>query len=97
MHPETGKRLLYANRLMTDHIVELEREESGRILHRLFDHSEQSRFIYEHVWQPGDLVMWDNFATLHARTDFDPSETRVLRRVAVEGSRPVGVCVGASP
>lgn len=61
------------------------------ILDRLFDHAEQSRFIFEHAWKPGDLVMWDNLAVMHARTDFDPAEGRVLRRVAVKGPRPLGV------
>ncbi len=91
VHAETRERLLYANRLMTIHVVGLEREESDRILHRVFDHAEQPRFMYEHVWRPGDLVMWDNLATLHARTDFDPAETRILRRVAIKGPRPAGV------
>lgn len=39
----------------------------------------------------GDLVMWDNLAVMHARTDFDPAERRVFRRVAVKGPRPLGV------
>lgn len=91
VHPETGAHLLFANRLMTDHIVGLARQESDRILAGVFDHAEQSRFIHEHVWMPGDLVMWDNLAVMHARTDFDPAETRVLRRVAVKGPRPAGI------
>lgn len=90
-HPVTGERLLYANRLMSDRIEGLEEDESDRVLARLFDHAEQPRFIYEHVWTPGDLVMWDNLAVMHARTDFDPTGHRVLRRVAVKGPRPSGI------
>jgi len=65
------------------------REESDELLGYLFDHSEQPQFIYEHVWRPGDLILWDNRCTLHARTDFDASERRLLRRVAVLGETPV--------
>lgn len=88
-HPDTGEPVLYANRLISDRIVGLERDESDRLLADIFDHAEQDQFIYEHVWRVGDLIMWDNFATMHARTDFDPNEARVLRRTAVEGPRPI--------
>ena len=90
-HPVTGERLLFVNRLMSVRIEGIDRGESDRVLGRLFDHAEQPRFIYEHAWTPGDLVMWDNLAVMHARTDFDPAERRVLRRVAVKGPRPLGV------
>jgi len=87
-HPETGAPCLYANRLMTDHIVGLDRAESDELLLELFERAENGDFIYEHVWRPGDLVLWDNLATMHARTDFDPAETRTLRRATVAGERP---------
>ena len=90
-HPVTGERLLFANRLMSVRIEDLDEDESRRVLTRLFDHAEQSRFIFEHAWKVGDLVMWDNLAVMHARTDFDPAEGRVLRRITVEGPRPLGV------
>jgi taurine dioxygenase len=87
-HPETGRKALYVNRLMTDSIAGLPREESDRLLEELFAHQEQRRFQYEHAWRPGDLIMWDNRCTLHARTDFPATERRLLRRVVVQGDRP---------
>jgi taurine dioxygenase len=62
--------------------------ESDRLLKLLFDHQEQSRFVYEHIWRPGDLMLWDNRCALHARTDFDALERRLLRRVAILGEKP---------
>jgi taurine dioxygenase len=88
-HPATKRKALYANRLMTESIEGMPRAESDELLGYLFDHSEQPQFIYEHVWRPGDLILWDNRCTLHARTDFDASERRLLRRVAVLGETPV--------
>jgi taurine dioxygenase len=88
-HPATGRPSLYVNRLMTAGIVGLPSEESDRTLQFLFDHQEQRRFIYEHVWRPGDLLIWDNRCTLHARTDFNAAERRMLRRVTVVGEKPV--------
>ncbi|MFN3891533.1 MAG: TauD/TfdA dioxygenase family protein [Beijerinckiaceae bacterium] len=83
VHPATGRKALYFNRLMTHHIVGMDRDQSESLLARLFDHQEQDRFIYRHVWKPGDLVLWDNRSTLHARSDFDASERRLMRRTVV--------------
>lgn len=87
-HPGTGERALFVSRLMSDHITGMGRAGSDALLSALFDHMEQPQFIFEHSWRPGDLLMWDNFASQHARTDFDPGQSRILRRVAVAGSRP---------
>ena len=88
-HPATGRKALFVNRLMTKQIEGMAKEESERLLSFLFDHQEQPQFVYEHVWRPGDLLIWDNRCTLHARSDFDASERRLLRRVAVLGEKPV--------
>jgi taurine dioxygenase len=86
-HPVTGKKALYLNRLMSEYIVGMPREESNALLEALFDHQEQRQFIYEHRWTRGDLVMWDNRCILHARGDFNANELRKLRRVTVKGDR----------
>jgi len=83
-HPGTGRKALYVNRLMTEYVVGLPREESNALLEQLFDHQEQPQFVYEHRWTPGDVVIWDNRCVLHARTDFDAGEARKLRRVVVD-------------
>jgi alpha-ketoglutarate-dependent taurine dioxygenase len=88
-HPATGRKALYVNRLMTREIEGLPREESDAILQMLFDHQEQAKFVYTHVWRPGDILMWDNRCTLHARTDFSAGERRLLRRVTILGEKPV--------
>ena len=95
-HPETGGEVLYVNRLMTDHIVGMERSESDALLEELFAALENPAYCYEHVWTPGDLVMWDNLCTLHARTWFDPSQSRVLRRTTVAGTPPVAAFATAA-
>jgi len=88
-HPATGRKALYVNRLMTREIEGLPHAESDALLEKLFDHHEQQQFVYEHVWRPGDLLMWDNRCTLHARTDFPAGERRLLRRVTILGEKPV--------
>ena len=87
-HPETGRKCIYVNRLMTEHIIDMDPDESRNLLASVYDHAERPEFLYEHVWRPHDLIMWDNRCTLHARTDFDPAERRMLRRMAVKGDTP---------
>jgi taurine dioxygenase len=86
-HPVTGRKVVNVNRLMTAKIEDLGPAESDDLLTYLFDHIEQERFVYEHVWRQGDLVLWDNRCTQHARTDFDASERRLLRRMTVQSER----------
>ena len=87
-HTPTGRKALYVNRLMTWSILGLSPEQSRETLSLLFDHQEKPEFVYEHVWAPGDLLLWDNRSCLHARTDFDTNERRRLRRVTVLGEKP---------
>lgn len=87
-HPRSGRTALYVSRLMTARIDGMDPAESDEILEQLFEISERPEFHYEHVWSPGDLIIWDNLASIHARTDFPDSEVRMLRRCTIEGVRP---------
>jgi taurine dioxygenase len=93
-HPETGREILYVNRLMTAHIEGIGRKESDAVLEYLFGVIEHDDNVYEHTWQDHDLVVWDNRASLHARRDFPADEPRVLRRITVKGERPVPASSG---
>jgi taurine dioxygenase len=84
-HPETGRKALFVDRLMTTRIEDLNEEESAATLAELYVIGERREFIYEHVWKLGDFLMWDNRCTIHARTDFPKEERRLLRRCTVEG------------
>jgi len=84
-HPDTGRKTLFVDRLMTTRIEGVGEQESDAILDQLYEIGERSEHIYEHVWQLGDFVMWDNRCTIHARTDFPKEERRLLRRCTVEG------------
>jgi taurine dioxygenase len=87
-HPATGRKALYVNRLMTVAVEGMPEAESDEVLNALFDHQEQRRFVYEHVWRPHDVLLWDNRCTLHARTDFSAAERRLMRRLTILGEKP---------
>jgi taurine dioxygenase len=84
-HPETGRKSLFVDRLMTARIEGVPAHESSAILDQLYKIGEWPQFIYEHVWRIGDFLMWDNRCTIHARTDFPKHERRLLRRCTVQG------------
>ena len=85
-HEETGKKAVYVNRLMTAGIVDMPQEESEPLLNAVFDHAEKREFVYEHVWRLGDLLLWDNRCSSHARTDFPSTERRLMLRTTVKGT-----------
>jgi taurine dioxygenase len=84
-HPETGRKTLFVDRLMTSRIEGLSPDESDAILEQLYAIGERREFVFEHVWRLDDFLMWDNRCTIHARTDFPKHERRLLRRCTVEG------------
>jgi alpha-ketoglutarate-dependent 2,4-dichlorophenoxyacetate dioxygenase len=79
--PRSGRRSLYvashASRIIDWPVPE------GRLLLRdLIEHATQRQFVYRHAWRVGDLVIWDNRATMHRATPFeDNKHRRELRRV----------------
>ena len=85
-HPETGKTALYVSRLISAAIENMTRQESDQVLKKLIEIAENPKLIYEHEWKIGDLAMWDNRCSTHARTDFSPEERRLLRRCTLEGA-----------
>lgn len=82
-HPETGRTVLLVNRLMTDEVIGCDERTGAELLEELFKAVEDPNNIYQHQWRLYDLVIWDNRILQHARTDFDPAEKRVLRRVPI--------------
>ena len=88
-HPETGANLLFLGRRHGAYVNGCSLEESEALLDELWAHAIQPRFWYEHRWAVGDLVVWDNRATVHRREPFDSESRRVLYAAQVEGHRPV--------
>jgi taurine dioxygenase len=85
-HEETGRKAVYVNRLMTVGIEGMPQAEAEPLLEAVFDHAEKPEFVYEHVWRLGDLLLWDNRCSSHARRDFPSTERRLMLRTTVKGS-----------
>ncbi len=92
-HEETGKKSVFVNELMTEKINGLSDGKSSAYLDQIFAMQRETRFCYEHRWQVGDLIIWDNRCSLHARKDFPRNQRRLLRRITVQGDRPMSVAL----
>lgn len=87
-HPDSGQRMLYLDAETEVELPGVDPVRGRALIERLRAHLSEPRFAYTHRWQVGDIVYWDNQATLHARTPFDAAERRLLKRISLAGSRP---------
>jgi alpha-ketoglutarate-dependent taurine dioxygenase len=88
-HPVTGRKSLYISSIYNDAIEGLEDSAARRLIEDLSEFAAQPKYMYRHVWEPHDVVMWDNRCTVHAVTPHDPDERRVMHRTTIVGSEPV--------
>jgi taurine dioxygenase len=85
-HDETGRKAIYVDRLMSVKIIDMPEAESDELLNAVFDHSERAEFVYRHIWRVGDLLVWDNRCSAHARDDFPSDQRRLMWRTTVKGT-----------
>lgn len=89
-HEDTGYKAIYFNPNRTDRVVGMERKDSDELLDWLYAHMTQPKYRYDHAWQPGDILLWDNRCLVHSvNTDFPVGEKRVHQRILLKGTRPV--------
>ena len=64
----------------------MEEKESTKLLSEIMKYTSDKRFVYSHIWEPHDLIMWDNRAVLHRATPLEGKvEKRLLVRTTVAG------------
>ena len=83
VHARAGRKALY----LASHasrIIGWPPAEGRALLDELTVHATQRQFVYRHAWREGDLVAWDNLATMHRGTPFDDTRyARDMRRATV--------------
>jgi len=81
VNPRTGRRSLYVASHASS-VVGWPVPEGRLLLRDLTEHGIQSQYTYVHRWEVGDLVIWDNLATMHKGLRYDDTKyRRELRRV----------------
>ena len=85
-HPYTGRLCLYCDPGYTIRVLGLAEAESAALLRRLFAFQTRDDFLYRHNWRVGDVLIWDNIATIHMATGgYGDAEHRLMHRTQVLG------------
>jgi alpha-ketoglutarate-dependent 2,4-dichlorophenoxyacetate dioxygenase len=95
--PRSRRRSLYVAS-HASRIIDWPVPEGRLFLRDLIEHATQPQFVYRHEWRVGDLVIWDNRATMHRGKPFDDTKyRRELRRVTtLDIPEPAAVVTGRS-
>lgn len=92
-HPLTGRRSLYSIAGTAVGIEGMADDEAEALIDRLKTHATQERFRIRPKLTTGDVLIWDDLATLHSATPLKysdaPGERRILQRICVCGLPPV--------
>jgi taurine dioxygenase len=80
-HPVTGVPTLYVSASQVDRVLGLSDDDSEELLATLLEHLYRDDHVYEHSYEPGDLVVWDNLNVQHARPAGEAGAVRTMRRM----------------
>jgi len=81
-HPASGRTSLYLAS-HASHILGWPPEKGRALIEELIAFATQPQFVYQHRWNVGDLVTWDNRCTMHRGRPYDDTQRRVLHRTTV--------------
>lgn len=87
-HPESGRKALWLNTHSEVELVNYDDQAGSELIASLREYLLKPEFRYEHQWQQGDIVFWDNQVTLHSRKPFPSEQRRLLKRISLAGGRP---------
>ena len=81
---DAGKKGLYFPYLQILGMVDKTEEQFKNLMGRLIEHVTQPQFIYDHHWKDGDVVISEQWLSIHKRWAFDDMEKRMLHRIAFD-------------
>jgi taurine dioxygenase len=81
VNPRSGRRCIGVSEMHTARLLGMSWEESRSLLAAVFAHLYADHNTIEHVWNVGDLIVWDNLTLQHARGSLMGVGRRVLQRV----------------
>ncbi len=97
VHPVTGRKVLFVNPQFTLCIKGMAEDESRTIIELLYRKTLIHEYHYRHRWQQHMVVFWDNRLVQHSAIhDYYPHR-RLMERVTISGTRPIGDGKAAGP
>lgn len=94
VNPHNGRPCVWVSAMQTARLLDMAWEDSRAVLHAVYDRLYDPANGYEHRWRRGDLVIWDNIALQHMRSNVAGVGKRLLQRVIV-GSEGVAPHIGS--
>ncbi len=89
-NPANGRQALY----LASHayaIEGMEKDEGLKLLGQLTAHATAPGTSYVHQWRAGDVVMWDNRATMHRGRPWPAHEARLMVRTTISATAADGL------
>ena len=89
-NPVNGRRALY----LASHAGAIEgmgEQDGAELLADLIDRATQPACTYLHSWRPGDVVMWDNRATMHRGRPWGGGQPRSIVRTTISATLQDGL------
>jgi alpha-ketoglutarate-dependent taurine dioxygenase len=81
---QSGRRSLVLG-ATSSHVEGMELDQGRALLCRLLEWSTQRQFVYQHKWQLGDLLIWDNTGTMHRALPYAFDSGRTMHRTTLVG------------
>jgi taurine dioxygenase len=87
---ETGRKVLHVSPWFAVGILERGGPAGEQLLHDVIESCIDPANAYFHDWRADDMVLWDNWRTLHCATGVDPAATRRMQRTTIAGDNALG-------
>lgn len=81
---QAGRRSLVLGSTAS-HIEGMDVKKGRALLNRLQNWATQRRFVYQHEWTLGDLLIWDNTGTMHRVLPYAFDSGRMMHRTTLVG------------
>jgi taurine dioxygenase len=91
---ETGRKVLNVSPAFALGIYEDGTAAGDRLLREVVSICTDTALSYLHVWAMDDMVLWDNWRTLHSAKGVPIDQTRVMERTTIRGDYALGRRLG---
>jgi taurine dioxygenase len=87
---KTGEKVLHMSPYGWRGIVGMDLAAADALVTEVWDEVERVMKAYYHQWKPTDMLIWDNWRTLHMACGCDPNLDRVMHRTTIKGDYGLG-------
>ena len=87
---ETGRKVLNVSPAFALGIYEIGGPQGDELLREVVALSTDPSLAYFHTYRTGDMMLWDNWRTLHCATGVPVNDTRIMHRTTISGDYALG-------